>query len=150
MPASQAPLWACPRRGHQFVTRNAWHSCGRFEVAADFVGKDALLRPTFDRVVEVAGGCGPVTVYAQKTRIVLMVRVRFGGVVVRKHRLDLGLWLTHAVEHPLLRRTEEFGPHSYGAHFTLAKPADIDGELEALICEAYRTGRQEHLPARSR
>jgi hypothetical protein len=145
MSISETPLWTCPRCGHQFVTRNIWHSCGRYDLDNHFVGKDDLLRPTFDRLVEIANRCGYVTVYAQKTRIVFMVRVRFAGVVVRKHSLDWALWLTQRINHPLLQRTEVFGAHSFGLHFRLTKPEDIDDQLEALICEAYKTGKQEHL-----
>jgi hypothetical protein len=142
---SESSLWTCPRCGHQFVSRNLSHSCGRYGLADHFTGKNPLRRETFDRLVEIAQGCGPVTVYAQKTRIVFMVRVRFASVVVRKAALDLGLWLTHPVEHPRLRRTEVFGPHIYYPHLSLTGPGEIDPALIDLICEAYRTGRQEHL-----
>jgi hypothetical protein len=148
MPENETPLWTCPRCGHQFVSRNLWHSCGRYDLDDHFRGKNPVLRQTFDRLVEITSACGPVTVYAQKTRIVLMVRVRFAGAVVRKHSLDWALWLTRRVEHPLLHRTEVFGPHSYGLQFRLSKPGDIDEQLEALICEAYKTGKQEHLLAK--
>ncbi|HTH63163.1 MAG TPA: hypothetical protein VL563_00670 [Gemmatimonadales bacterium] len=40
---------------------------------------------------------GPVTVYAQATRIVLQARVRFASVVVHGEWLDVGLWLRRRV-----------------------------------------------------
>jgi hypothetical protein len=137
MPES-APLWTCPKCGHQFVTRNLSHSCGRYELSDHFQGRDAILRRTFDRLVKVAGACGPVTVYAQKTRIVFMVRVRFASVVVRKTWLDLGLWTSHRVAHPLVQRTEVFGPATYYPHFRLERPEQIDPALAELIAEVYR------------
>jgi hypothetical protein len=96
-------------------------------------------------LVEAAKECGSLTVYAQKTRVVFMVRVRFGGVVVRKHWLNLALWLTRRIEHPKLDRVETFGPGSYGHRFRLTDPHEVDAELRTLICEAYAVGRQEHL-----
>jgi hypothetical protein len=144
-PDPASPLWVCPRCGHPFVTRNLWHSCGQYALADHFTGKDPALLETFHRLVEVTQGCGPVTVYAQKTRIVMMVRVRFASLVVRKGSLDLGLWLTRKVAHPLLVRTEVFGPRSIYPHFRLTKPEEIDSILMDLICEAYQTGRQAHL-----
>ena len=98
------------------------------------------MRRTFDRLVKSARQFGPVTVYAQKSRIVFMVRVRFGGVTVKKQWLDFGLWLTRRVHHPLLTRMEVFGPHSFGAHFRLRTPQDVDRSLEALIGEGTRQG----------
>ena len=32
------PLWTCPKCRHKFVTRNMWHSCGRFRVTDHFKG----------------------------------------------------------------------------------------------------------------
>jgi hypothetical protein len=150
MSTPETPLWTCPRCGHQFVSRNIWHSCGHYDLDSHFLGKDPILRETFDRLVEITNSCGPVTVYAQKTRIVFMARVRFGGVMVKKHTLDWALWLTRRVDHPLLHRIEVFGVQSYGLHFRLTAPGDIDQQLVALTCEAYKTGLQEHLQVRNR
>lgn len=97
-----APLWTCPKCGHRFVTRNLWHSCGRYRIADHFTGADPMVRRLFDRFTELVRRNGPVTIYAQKTRIVCQVRVRFGGAMVRKRWLNIGLWLTHQAEHPAL------------------------------------------------
>jgi hypothetical protein len=66
--SEKKPLWTCPQCGHSFVTRNMWHSCGRYDLESHFEGRDGQVRETFDRLVEAAQKCGPVTVYAQKTR----------------------------------------------------------------------------------
>jgi hypothetical protein len=76
------PLWRCGKCGHRFVTRNLWHSCGRYRLADHFKGKPRTLRQTFNRFVGLARASGPVTVYAQKTRSVIQARVRFAGAVV--------------------------------------------------------------------
>lgn len=136
------PLWRCPKCGHRFVTRNLWHSCGRYRLADHFAGKPALRRATFNRFARVARDCGPVTVYAQKTRIVIQARVRFAGAVVRRTHLDAGVWLKRRVEHPLLTRTESFGSLGYGLHFRLERPADVDPAIAALMREAYLIGVQ--------
>lgn len=76
-----------------------------------------------------------MTVYAQKTRIVIQARVRFAGAVVRQEWLDAGLWLRRRVTHPRVHRIENFGRLGYGVHFRLT--ADIDRRLAASVCEAY-------------
>lgn len=141
------PLWTCPKCGHQFVSANLWHSCGRYSLDSHFAGRNPSVRATFDRLVRLANACGPVTVYAQKTRIVFMVRVRFANLITRKAWLLFGLWLTRRVEHPRLQKVELYGPATFGHQFKLADPAEIDDRLADLICEAYRVGRQEHLRA---
>ncbi len=145
MPAKKRPLWTCPRCGHQFVTRNLWHSCGQYELQDHFEGKLPAVQATFDRLVAAVEACGPVTMYAQKTRIVFMDRVRFAGVITRKRFLYFSLWLRRRVEHPRLHKVEVFGPDSFGHRFRLERAAEIDPQLEALICEAYEVGRQRHV-----
>ena len=145
MSTRSKPLWTCPECGHAFVTRNAWHSCGRYELDAHFKGRDPVVREIFDALVTATHRCGPVTLYAQKTRIVFMVRVRFANVVTRKRWLYFSLWLTRPVEHPTLHSTESFGPTTHVHQFRLTDPSELDGKLESLTCESYLVGMQEHL-----
>ena len=137
MRSPQRPLWRCPRCGHTFVTKNLWHSCGRYRIADHFRGKPRILRQTFERLVKVARSGGKITVYAQKTRIVIQNRVRFAGVVVRSESLDVGLWLKRRVEHPLIRRVESLGRLGFGIHYYLGAPEDIDEAMVESVQEAY-------------
>jgi hypothetical protein len=82
-----------------------------------------------------------VTIYAQKSRIVIQARVRFAGAVVRAGYLDASLWLKRSARHPRLLRTESFGVLGYGLHFRLVAPTDIDPALRRLVREAYRLAR---------
>lgn len=141
-------LWRCPKCGHRFVTRNLWHSCGRHRLAEHFAGKPPELRETFRRLVRVARSCGPVTVYAQKTRIVIQARVRFAGTIVRKGWLDAGLWLRRRVTHPRVHHIEDYGRLGYGVHFHLSTPGDIDRQLVALVREAYAAAVAARRPSR--
>jgi len=141
--AGKRPLWRCPRCGHRFVTRNLSHSCGRYKISDHFIGKDAGLRTVFRVWVSAGREAGPVIVYAQKTRIVFQVRVRFGGAVVRTTWLDASLWLKRKVRHPRLQRIENFGALGYGLHFRLTRPGDVDRRLRALVRESYRIGTGE-------
>ncbi len=143
-PSKKRPLWTCPRCGHRFVTRNLWHSCTRYRIADHFKGKDPIVRQLYKHYVAIVRGFGPVTVFAQKTRIVFQARVRFAGAVVRKHWLEGGLWLKRRAEHPLFHRIEKIPPHNYIYTFRLTKPEDLDEELVALLREAYAVGQQEH------
>lgn len=137
------PLWRCPKCGHRFVTAKVYHSCGRYRLADHFKGRPRALRRAFDRFVELARGYGPVTVYAQKTRIVLQVRVRFAGAIVHPKWLEATMWLRRAVEHPSLRRIESLGRLGYGLHFCFRGPDEVDGAIAALLREAYSIGCQE-------
>jgi hypothetical protein len=121
------------------VTRNLWHSCGHYTLASHFTGKPKQVRAAFDAYLGLAKACGPVTVYAQKTRIVFQRRVRFAGVVVRQGFVDASMWLRRRVRHPRLARVESLGRLGYGYHFKLTSPADVDRSLAKLMREAYDT-----------
>jgi hypothetical protein len=127
------------------VTANIWHSCTNYSLEYHFEGTDHVVREIFDKIVELVKECGPVTVYAQKTRIVFQVRVRFGGAVVHKRSLDASLWLTRKAAHPRLRRVESFNPRDHGHYFRFTDAAQVDAGFRRLVREAYEVGKQEHL-----
>lgn len=137
------PLWKCPKCGHRFVTKNLWHSCVKVPLSVHFAGRPAARKKTYDRWLAAARKCGRVTAYAQKSRITIMARVRFAGAVVHDTYVDAGLWMRRRVEHPLLRRTEDFGRLGFVHHFRLERPEDVDAALQGLMREAYRVGTQE-------
>ena len=143
MTSAKPKLWKCPKCGHRFVTRNLWHSCVKVPLSAHFRGPRAAHKKTFDRWLAAARACGRVTTYAQKTRIIIMARVRFAGAVVHNEYLDAALWLRRKVEHPRVRRVEDYGRLGFGYHFRLERPEDIDRALVALMREAYKVGTQE-------
>jgi DNA-directed RNA polymerase subunit RPC12/RpoP len=145
------PLWRCPQCGHRFVSKNLWHSCGRYRLAGHFTGKPRILRGTFDRLLRIARAQGPVTVYAQKTRIVFQNRIRFAGAVVRSDWLDVHLWLKRRITHPRIHKIESLGRLGYSIHFRLRRPDEIDADFDALLQEARDLGlRGTHLPTRRR
>lgn len=139
-------LWRCPKCGHRFTSRNLSHSCGNYRLADHFKHRSLVVRHVFNQWRALARACGPVTVYAQKTRIVFQARVRFAGAVVHKDWLDAALWLRRKVEHRCLHRIESFGRLGYGIHFRLANLTDVDKNLARLMREAYT----ENVSARDR
>jgi hypothetical protein len=79
--------WICPDCGAPFADANASHSCVRIELDDRFAGAAPAVRDAFDRLVELASVDGPVSVIAQKTRIVLAAPMRFVAVQVHRDRL---------------------------------------------------------------
>jgi hypothetical protein len=90
-----------------------------------------------------------VTVIAQKSRIVLMDRVRFAGATVLRDRVRLNFALTRRLNEPWVERIETYLGGRWNAHRFVARTrADVDAipDLPALLCESYRDiGAQEAL-----
>jgi len=141
---SKKPLWTCPKCGHKFVTKNLWHSCSRHSLHEHFQGKDPKIRKLFNAYVRIVRGFGPVTVYAQKTRIVFQVRVRFAGAIVRKKWIEGGMWLKRRADHPRFHRIEVLLEKDYVHYFKITVESDLDPELTELLKEAYAIGCQAH------
>lgn len=120
-----------------------WHSCGRYRLEDHFKGKDPLVREMFHRFEQMIRAFGPVTMYAEKTRIVFQVRVRFAGAVVRKHWLDCGFWLRRRVESSRFRKVEFIPPGYHLYSLRITDPAQFDGEVAAFLREAYALGCQQ-------
>jgi hypothetical protein len=137
-PVAISALWTCPNCGHGFVSANIWHSCTRIDLDAAFAHTTRAVREAFDQFVELIAGCGPVTVIAQKTRIVVMARVRFAGAQVRRDRLIANFALSRRLDDPRFT-VEVYNPRWIAHRFVVRTPADleIDG-LDAWLCESYR------------
>lgn len=131
-----AAMWTCPDCNHRFTSRNLPHSCGRHRIEEHFAGKDPVVRKIWRRLAQVVRSCGKVTIYAQKSRIVCMVDVRFASAVVRKKSIECGLWLDRRVEHPSLARVLPLARGAYH-YFLFNDPAEIDDAFAALVREAY-------------
>jgi hypothetical protein len=83
---------------------------------------------------------GPVTVYAQKTRIVFQARTRFVAIMPRKRWLTGQLWLKRRAEHPRIYHVEMTTYRDFGHMFRLYKPEDMDESFVEMLHEAYALG----------
>jgi hypothetical protein len=143
---AEPPLWRCPRCGQTFVTPHMPHSCEVVDLATHFDRAEPHLRDLFEALLTAAREHGPVTVNATRSRITFQTRMRFGGIDrPRRDHLMANVVLTRAVRSPRVERVD-FVPPSYYIHrFRLRAPEDIDGDVRALLGEAYRVGEQQHL-----
>jgi hypothetical protein len=116
-------------------------------VADHFKGKDPAVRTLFRLYRRLVRACGPVRMYAQKTRIVFQARARFAGAVPRKHWLDCGLWLKRRVDSARFHKIEFIPPNNYIHSFRVKRREDLDDVVAALLREAYTVGMQESQPA---
>jgi hypothetical protein len=122
-----------------------WHSCRRHTIDEHFAGRDPRLRRLFQRYRALVREVGPITVYAQKTRIVFQARARFTGVVVRSNWLDAAVWLKRRLEHPRFRRIESVTARDHVHYFRILDARDLDEDVRAWVREAYAVGCQEAL-----
>ena len=131
------PLWHCPKCGARLVSRNLWHSCGRFTLAALFADSVPPLVPVARKCVALFESLGDVQVLPQKTRMVAVARVRFAGVYPRKKDFLVSFALQRWLTSTRVVKKVDYGPR-WRAHFVrVAAAGDLDGELRAWLQESH-------------
>jgi len=138
-------LWQCPKCGEKFVTKNMWHSCGKYSLEALFSRSEPHVFQLYQRFEALVKACGPVTVIPQKTRVAFQVRVRFAGAVPRKKYLECSFGFARRLEAPRFHKIEQYAPKWYGHYCRVDKEEDFDDEFMRWIREAYAVGEQAHL-----
>ncbi|MFG1812959.1 DUF5655 domain-containing protein [Kribbella sp. NPDC049174] len=114
-------------------------------VDAHFVGKDPAVRETFERIVRVVQGLGPVEVLPEKTRIALHNRMSFAAFVPRVHWLDGHVVLAERLDSARFTKVEVYSARNVLHAFRLRRAAEVDDEVVVWLTKAYAVGRQDHL-----
>ena len=137
-------MWTCPACGRQFANLNQSHACAPLGDLDrhHFARASPQVRATFDRVVAVVRGMGPVEVLAEQTRIALHVRMSFAAFMPRRNWLSGHLVLARRIDSPRFTRVDTYSPGNVVHMFRLSSPADVDEQFAAWLAEAYRVGTQ--------
>jgi hypothetical protein len=141
------PVWTCPRCGARLVTRNLWHSCGRFTLEDLFAGAAPGVLELAREYVAMLRSLGDVQVLPQKTRLVCVARVRFAGLTPRKRGFQANFALHRWLDSPRIVKRVDYGPRWRAHHVNVQAPADLDDELRAWLQESHDVvGLQADLP----
>jgi uncharacterized C2H2 Zn-finger protein len=138
-------LWRCPRCGERFTTRNQWHACGTYDLAALFARSQPIVRRLYDRFLEIVDESGPVRVIPQKTRIAIQVRMRFAALMPQREALKGHLVLARRCPSERFEKIETYSPRNHLHVFRLRSEDDLDEQFRRFIRDAYKVGKQEHL-----
>jgi hypothetical protein len=133
----QASVWVCPECGARLVSRNLWHSCGKFSLEALFAKSPSGILDLAREYVQLLHSLGDVQVIPQKTRLVCVARVRFAGLTPRKNGFRAAFALRRWLKSPRIVKTEDYGPR-WRAHFVdIRSRKDLDRELRDWLQESH-------------
>jgi hypothetical protein len=142
-------MWKCPKCNAQLVHRNLSHSCGKYTVEGFLAGKPARGKELFLHLVKEFEKLGTVTLHPVKTRIALMVDVRFAAIYkIAADHIDGHLWLKQRFDHPRFRRIEHLGKDDFVHHFRISDESDLDTEFRRAMKMAYAIGERRHVAKR--
>jgi hypothetical protein len=143
------PLWKCPKCGARLVTRNLWHSCGRFTLTALFKNSPPGVIAAVRKYASMLESLGDVQVLPQKTRLVAVSRVRFAGLYPRKNDFMASFALHRWLTSPRIVKKIEYNPRWRAHYVRIASAADVDSELREWLQESHDVvGVQSDLVAR--
>ena len=148
---SSRPLWTCPKCGAKFVTRSLWHSCGKATLDDWKARMGPHARQLYARFEEMIAACGEYHVAPAKTRIAFLGRVRFAGITsLSEDGMTCGFALPRPVKSPRFVKVEEVVPGWWHHRLRVTDVAELDGEIQAWLREAYRLmGMQQRLADRT-
>jgi hypothetical protein len=140
------PVWICPECGARLVTRNLWHSCGRYTLEGLFAKSPPGVLALARQYVRILKSLGDVQVIPQKTRLVCVARVRFAGLYPRRNGFRACFALRPWLRSPRIVKTEDYGPRWRMHYVEVRSSRDLDRELRHWLQESHDTvGMQSDL-----
>jgi hypothetical protein len=141
--SKQKAMWTCPRCGAQFVQKNLWHSCGIFSVDDLLKGRPEPVKKLFWYFIDEFKSFGPVILHPTKTRVALMVQVRFASINrINKTALHCHLWLKRKPDSKKFYRIDILSRNDFVCHFKLEDENFIDMEFRKYMKQAYENGKR--------
>jgi hypothetical protein len=122
-----------------------WHSCINYPLEKHFEGKSSEVIALYHHYSSLIDKFEPVNVEPKKMGISFLVRVRFGGAVLRKKWLEARLWLKRPIQHPCLRRIEKVGSRDFIHYFRIQSVDEMDESFVSFLRETYAIGIQKDL-----
>lgn len=139
-------MWTCPKCGAQFFQKNLWHSCGNFSVEGFLKDKPKRGVELFWHFIHEYRKIGPIILHPVKTRIAIMVQVRFAGInKIGADYIQGGFWSKKKVKSDKFYKVSNFTPKDYGLLFRIQDENDIDEEFRGYMKEAYAIGERKHI-----
>jgi hypothetical protein len=121
-----------------------WHSCVVVSVDEHLARVPPPIQDLYRRFERLVLSTGPgIEVVPVKTRIALMVRMRFAGCVLQQRAIRIGLILPRRMDSSRIVRHETYGrPTPVGHYLKVQASSELDDELAGWVAEAYELGCQ--------
>ncbi len=129
--------WQCPSCGRRFTRQTREHSCELTSLDKHLDRASPEIRATFEALCALLRAIGPMQFNPLKTMITLSTTKNFGGITIRKSRIDLGFFLPRQERDGRIARTEKISAQKIAHHVQLSSPVDVDQQLEQWLRESY-------------
>ena len=139
--AGEPPRVQPSKKRADSVSAETTSTYGAVYTIEEFLAEHQSGEAFWNRLVELARGCGPFEFAAGKTRSAFLLRARFLTVYTLSNRgVSFVLSMATAHEHPRFRKVFRVGAHEYAHDVRVNSLDELDTELGELICLAYQWG----------
>jgi len=136
-------MWSCPRCDAKFVTKNASHSCVKQTLTEFFADKPRGGVKHAKALIAAVRELGPVALHPVKTRVALMVEVRFAAINrIGEDSLRGHVWLREQHASERFVKIEKLGARDWLYHFVVSDEQPIDRELKKFLALGYANGKR--------
>jgi len=90
-----------------------------------------------EQFVDMLRSLGDVQVIPQKTRLVCVARVRFGGLYARKNDFMASFALHRWLDSARIVKKQDYGPRWLAHYVRVSEDADLDEELRSWLQESH-------------
>jgi hypothetical protein len=141
-------MWTCPECQAEFVQKNSSHSCIKSSLEDFLKDKSSRSRELFQYFLNEFQKIGPFKLHPVKTRIALMVEVRFCAINrFTQNYIDGHLWLKQRIDSKKFYKIQPLGPSDYIHHFRINDVNFIDDEFRKYMSKAYEIGQRKYISA---
>jgi hypothetical protein len=139
-------LWTCPKCGGQFFQKNLWHSCTKYTEVEFLNGKSEKSIGLYHYFLSEYKKIGHFMLHIIKSRIALMVLVRFSGInKLGKDYIEGAFWLKEKIESQKFYKIEFIPKDNFIHRFRIYNETDIDDEFKKYMKMAYDVGQRKHI-----
>jgi hypothetical protein len=137
-------MWTCPRCGAQFTNKNTWHACSDYSVESFLKSKPENMNLLFWFIVDEFRRYGPLVLHPAKTRVALMIQVRFASVNrIGKQAIHCHLWLKRKPDSKKFYRIDTLSRNDFICHFKITDESFVDTEFRKFMKQAHENGKRE-------
>lgn len=112
-------------------------SSNAFTVEEHFENRPPSVRATYQAILKVSKGFGPVTEDPKKTSIHLVRKTAFAGVATRKTGLILTLKSASDIKSSRIAKREQASANRWHLEVRLEAPEEVDREIVTWLRKAY-------------
>jgi hypothetical protein len=132
------PMWTCPKCKRTFRNAHQWHSCKTMDVIDHFENKPAIIKKTYEKLIDTVKPIGPVTIHAVKSAIFLKTNTTYIEIKPGKSHLLIGFYLAREVEGYPISKITRLSKNRFVHTIHLQSPADINRQVASWLKESYK------------